>query len=77
MRIWPNAAPRGLGPQPHVADGSPKEGESGSEVGFGIQDCEIIDNLTGKRCQFVKRMGVYFMCISFQIRPWPYDLTNH
>jgi hypothetical protein len=42
-----------------------KEGEAGSEVRFRIQDGEIIDNLTGKRCQFVKRMGVYFMRIYF------------
>ena len=42
-----------------------KEGKTGSEVCFKIQDGEIIDNFTGKRCHFVKRMGVYFMRIYF------------
>ena len=42
-----------------------KEGDAGSEVRFRIQDGEIIDNLTGKRCQSVKRTGVYFMHIYF------------
>ena len=42
-----------------------KEGRSGSEVRFRIQDGDIIDNFTGKKCHFVKRMGVYFMRLYF------------
>jgi hypothetical protein len=42
-----------------------KEGKSGSEVRFRLKDGEIIDNATGKRCHFVKRMGVYFMRLYF------------
>ena len=42
-----------------------REGELGSEVRFRLKDGVIIDNLTGKRCQFVKRKGVYFMRLYF------------
>ena len=42
-----------------------REGELGSEVRFRIKDGVIIDNLTGKKCQFVKRKGVYFMRLYF------------
>ena len=42
-----------------------REGELGSEVRFRQKDGVIIDTLTGKRCQFVKRKGVYFMRLYF------------
>ena len=40
-------------------------GELGSEVRFRLKDGVIIDTLTGKRCQSVKRKGVYFMRLDF------------
>ena len=43
-----------------------KEGSSGSEVRFRIKDGEIIDNATGRKTPFVKRMGVYFMRLYFR-----------
>ena len=43
-----------------------KEGEMGSEVRFRMRDGFIVDNLTGRRVQFAKRKGVYFMKLYFQ-----------
>ena len=42
-----------------------KEGSSGSEIRFRSVDGDIIDNESGKKCHFVKRMGVYFMRLYF------------
>ena len=43
-----------------------KEGELGSEVQFRMRDGFITDSLTGRRVQFVKRKGVYFMKLYFK-----------
>ena len=43
-----------------------EEGELGSEVQFRMRDGFIIDSLTGRRVQFVKRKGVYFMKLYFK-----------
>ena len=42
-----------------------KDGDSGPDIRFRSKDGEIIDNATGKKCHFVKRMGVYFMRLYF------------
>ena len=36
---------------------------------FRMNDAEIIDNETGKKCNLVKRMGVYFMRLYFPKSP--------
>ena len=51
-----------------------KEGKDGSEVRFRHKDGDIIDNATGKKCHFVKRMGVYFMRLYFPKSPGSNDV---